>query len=101
MVRLIEESDEEYANENTKFQFHYGAINSLKRYKISTTETVFQFHYGAINRTDAIIDTVVELHFNSTMVRLIVPTSTCVTPISLFQFHYGAINSGNTFYQRH
>jgi len=53
-----------------RFQFHYGSVKR-KAGKIANEEkSLFQFHYGSVKRLKVLRRALLQLHFNSTMVRL-------------------------------
>ena len=76
---------------NSKFQFHYGTIKRRKSAEEAAKAAIFQFHYGTIKRKMTPTFKKCEKYFNSTMVRLKVPTYVISRMFSKFQFHYGTI----------
>ncbi len=64
---------------NIKFQFHYGSVKSLLLKFVFDNFFWFQFHYGSVKSKYVFVPNLQLLNFNSTMVRLKVLCSCCVS----------------------
>ncbi len=73
------------------FQFQYGAIEGLLSVGFFGSLPLFQFQYGAIEGNMLRLKWQDRPDFNSSMVRLKVPTDPLVIAGIIFQFQYGAI----------
>ena len=75
------------------FQFHKGAIRTIKAHFGVTPSDKFQFHKGAIRTIYTKQDAVYYPYFNSIKVRLEHANGCEPTHKNVFQFHKGAIRT--------
>ena len=80
---------------STRFQFQYGAIKSVTFLTSSFLNQLFQFQYGAIKRQQNNAYAIMDINFNSSMVRLKENSAYKRVSADSFQFQYGAIKRYN------
>ena len=78
---------------SSPFQFHKGAIRTIKAHFGVTPPDKFQFHKGAIRTISSLVMRVLLIYFNSIKVRLEPAPFTPSTDDVGFQFHKGAIRT--------